>query len=626
MQELVTRGRQAAAAASAPSQAALTAPEAARLVQRLRAFDLSEFGTPAWLEQHDAVEQLNLQAHLNAQAHADEFVKEALVLHDKLGLLVRELLAAEVWRERLLPLLERHLAERVDSVTAYQLVYHEAALANLLEVLLYHHEACEAVTEELLVELCDWCARCVAYLGSEEALKHAAWAERSLQERVEQPPLDDLRERVAEVRFGAAQCGLTILRYLTDHAPKLSLSVLTRIVSTNDAAMTLLPLLERPPWVRRGKGGAVEKYIGGSWQAVPPEERYRLTQQDGQVWLALHNLLADSAARSKLDMTEGRVEALLHLKRHLNELLLDQLPVLRNLQRVIDELAFGVNTAQAVAGPSSRLIVEQVPTIRAGLLRRSQADWRGLAEQAVAAQFGPEAQRLSQQRLEGMLRSFELMCGMEEERQGAPQAAAAGLPSSVKVDAYKQVKPGVWEWWSSYCLELNTEREPETVSSGGGSAVAAGGAAAGGGGAHASAAGAADENRPRQASSSGASVDAAGGASRAAAVKGKRYRLQPLAEGLHRALPAEGKVSVLFGGHACEAQLSLPAADTRDTSGLAPAMWLTVGSLAGSGLALQLKLKRLDRPSERDREAGVWFPYVPVGGALAVCDGLLSAL
>ena len=39
-----------------------------------------------------------------------------------------------MWRERLLPLLERHLAERCDSVTAYQLAYHEAALANLLEV------------------------------------------------------------------------------------------------------------------------------------------------------------------------------------------------------------------------------------------------------------------------------------------------------------------------------------------------------------------------------------------------------------------------------------------------------------------------------------------------------------
>ena len=62
----------------------------------------------------------------------------------------------------------------------------------------------------------------------------------------------------------------------------------------------------------------------------------------------------------------------------------------------------------------------------------------------------------------------------------------------------------------------------------------------------------------------------------------------------------------------------------RDTSGLAPAVWLTVGGLGSSGLALQLKLKRLDRPSERDREAGVWFPYVPVGGALAVRDGLLG--
>lgn len=50
-----------------------------------------------------------------------------------------------------------------------------------------------------------------------------------------------------------------------------------------------------------------------------------------------------------------------------------QLPVLRNLQRVIDELAFGVNTAQALAGPSSRLIVEQVgPTPCTGVSVRKQ--------------------------------------------------------------------------------------------------------------------------------------------------------------------------------------------------------------------------------------------------------------
>ena len=55
-------------------------------------------------------------------------------------------------------------------------------------------------------------------------------------------------------------------------------------MSTNDTAMTLLPLLERPPWVRRGKGGALERFSAGSgWQAVPPAERHRLGQQDGQV-------------------------------------------------------------------------------------------------------------------------------------------------------------------------------------------------------------------------------------------------------------------------------------------------------------------------------------------------------
>ena len=68
----------------------------------------------------------------------------------------------------------------------------------------------------------------------------------------------------------------------------------------------------------------------------------------------------------------------------------------------------------------------------------------------------------------------------------------------------------------------------------------------------------------------------------------------------------------------------LPCPARRDTSALAAAVWLTVGSLAGDGLALQLKLKRLDRPTERDKGTGEWFPYVPVAGALSVRDGFLD--
>ena len=96
--------------------------------------------------------------------------------------------------------------------------------------------------------------------------------------------------------------------------------------------------------------------------------------------------------------------------------------MLRDLQRVIDELAFGVNNTQQPVGPPSRLIVEQVPALRTALLRRG--GWEAVARSQAAAQFGAEAQRLSQQRLERMLASFELMCGMEEG--GARQQEVGG--------------------------------------------------------------------------------------------------------------------------------------------------------------------------------------------------------
>jgi hypothetical protein len=56
-------------------------------------------------------------------------------------------------------------------------------------------------------------------------------SERSPAELLDRSPLEELRDRAAEVRFGAAQCGLALLRYLTDHAQRTSPAVLARIVS-----------------------------------------------------------------------------------------------------------------------------------------------------------------------------------------------------------------------------------------------------------------------------------------------------------------------------------------------------------------------------------------------------------
>ena len=78
-----------------------------------------------------------------------------------------------------------------------------------------------------------------------------------------------------------------------------------------------------------------------------------------QVWLLLNNLLVDPKARAKYDMDEYRKEAVLRVRRYLNDILLDQLPILRDLQRVLDELTMGVSS-QPDESQTTRLIIEQV--------------------------------------------------------------------------------------------------------------------------------------------------------------------------------------------------------------------------------------------------------------------------
>ena len=99
------------------------APEAERLVQKLRTFEIKEviiawqrcphaaltschvrrcrrpslqICSPEWLQQHEALQRLNMQEHYSVMKHTDEFVKEAILDEEKLAVLVHELLAIEV--------------------------------------------------------------------------------------------------------------------------------------------------------------------------------------------------------------------------------------------------------------------------------------------------------------------------------------------------------------------------------------------------------------------------------------------------------------------------------------------------------------------------------------------------
>ena len=60
------------------------------------------------------------------------------------------------------PLIKDWLSEH-NSIKGYLLLFQEGVLANLLEAMLYHKQACEAAGD-LIVELVDYCHRKLVWL------------------------------------------------------------------------------------------------------------------------------------------------------------------------------------------------------------------------------------------------------------------------------------------------------------------------------------------------------------------------------------------------------------------------------------------------------------------------------
>ncbi|KAK9839417.1 hypothetical protein WJX81_000945 [Elliptochloris bilobata] len=534
------------------------------------------------------------QAHHNMRCHGDEFVMATLVACGKLPLLVHELLVSEVWRERVYPHLEQHLAQCVDSVTAYLLLYHEAALANLLEAVLFHADAAAALDDAAALELADWACRRLLHLNT-SAHAFASAPERSAKEMLEADASEELRLKRAEVDFGASLCGLTILRYLSEHIAVLPLGVPDRLVATHDAPLGLLALLDRPPWERRRAGGrgsnpdpnrreapvpnshpTLERFEGGQWCAVAPADRLQLVQPATQAWLALYNLVADPACRAKAPNSQARTDTLLRARRQLSDLLLDQVPVLRGLRRALDEMAAGITPNDA---GRAALLLEQVPEMRQRLLARS--DWAELAARQAAGALGADLRALTEARAISLLRSFEFMCELEPSVATREQK---GPERRVSLQTWRGLGDGGFEPWADFDFSIDAARPPEPVEL--------------------------------------ASPDAP-----ELVARGLRYRLLPMETGGNsRPLPVQGRAVAVHAGRTAAALLELPSAATRDACAaeLPAVVWLTLGLLASDGLALQVRLVRVERPPLRDRVAGAWFCYRPAGGAITLLHEPLS--
>lgn len=111
----------------------------------------------------------------------------------------------------------------------------------------------------------------------------------------------------------------------------------------------------------------------------------------GQVWLAIFNLLMNKSCRQRYQYDSHRKDILIELRRHFSDILLDQLPLLSDLKRHIEQLAI---FDPPPPSSSSVAIIEQVPEMRNSILyqrKKTQSLTSGLLRERQKKAVGPQS-------------------------------------------------------------------------------------------------------------------------------------------------------------------------------------------------------------------------------------------
>jgi len=367
---------------------ALTANEAEVFVQEIKKISIENFGNDKWMKQHEYIEKLNIQAHLNVAQQSEEFISELLVTYDKIETLIYNLLVSETWKNKIYPLIKSKISQS-NSLKIYMMLYHEVTIVNLLELVLYNKNACTSADEKML-DMVDYCARKITYLNTwyinilkfrmnnykkkknlvfiyliyklkyffreddddedEESIK-------DINKFMERSEVDNMDKTVRKQNYAISINALSILRYMTDYITDLPLSVMTRLLNTKDMITALSYLIESVPWIRRTSSNKILRWEGSNWKEINKKDISKLCQVEAQIWIALYNLMVEPECRRKYAYTNHTREVILRLRPYLTPQLIDELPILKDLQRVLDELSIlNIPDNSVQAG----LLVEQV--------------------------------------------------------------------------------------------------------------------------------------------------------------------------------------------------------------------------------------------------------------------------
>jgi len=276
--------------------------------------------------------------------------------------------------------------------------------------------------DEALLSLVDYCARQLIFLGSPsdsnpslQRQKYPLAAAELASHLQTRSRLDEIRETVLDSSYQTAVASVALARYLCEHIEEMGPSILSRMLELHDFLLLFIPLVEEPPWTRRrlitvntskgccerGGDDGQRHDSGGSekpktttkmiweklnnqneWEETPPSSLLHLTKNEGQPWLAIYHLTTSPICRESYGLDEFRKSQLMRLRKYLNEALLDQLPVMGEVARYLDELSIlGVPPSgqgshrPSSSASSSGLLLQRVDVVREEILRGRDSGW-----------------------------------------------------------------------------------------------------------------------------------------------------------------------------------------------------------------------------------------------------------
>jgi len=365
-------------------------------------YTIKDIGSPKWLQYHEYIEKLSQQAVLSATMKTNEFVMELLVEQEKFGVLIADVIGVELWREKVF----NSVILKMDStqfspkstLPLYMTLYHEACVLSLLETVLYHSDAMQSAGESGgLLDLCDYCQRQLVFLSTCDGQTdtHNIYDPKLSMQREDETDVQYLGRQATKIRFDSAIKCVSIVRYLTDHLNTLPISVVTRLIRTNEMPLLLVQLVQSAPWVKRDpKSGRVCKLIDQKWEQIPPSDIYKLTNIEGQIWLAIYQFLFSPEANRKYEMTSHTKEQFMKLVGHLNDVVVDQIPALGQLKEFLLRMQMQSFPDQPSSSSSSHPIIEQLPEIRMHLEDANRGKWASIAKYQINNYFSPSEQDL----------------------------------------------------------------------------------------------------------------------------------------------------------------------------------------------------------------------------------------